>query len=152
MSEKKKQELTAKQLAFCQNMAKGMQVSFAALNAGYGSGDLKKAEYAGNKLKKNPRVIEKLAELQGSNENSQRTSKDVVNDIAFGIEQAKKYADLNSLHKFLSLEAKILGLEKENLNVTGNVDFSIANFLTLQKARTGQKAKTEIEEKPESEK
>ena len=126
MSEKKKQELTAKQLAFCQNMAKGMQVSFAALNAGYGSGDLKKAEYAGNKLKKNPRVIEKLAELQGSN--------------------------LNSLHKFLSLEAKILGLEKENLNVTGNVDFSIANFLTLQKARTGQKAKTEIEEKPESEK
>lgn len=146
MSEKKKQELTAKQLAFCKNITNGMQVSFAALNAGYGSGDLKKAEYVGNRLKKNTRIIEKLEELQGNNENSQRTSKDVVNDIAFGIEQAKKFKDLNNLHKFLSLEAKILGLEKENLNVTGNVDFSIANFLTRQKA------KTEIDEKPESEK
>lgn len=146
MSEKKKQELTAKQLAFCKNITNGMQVSFAALNAGYGSGDLKKAEYVGNRLKKNTRIIEKLEELQGNNENSQRTSKDVVNDIAFGIEQAKKYKDLNNLHKFLSLEAKILGLEKENLNVTGNIDFSIANFLTKQKA------KTEIDEKPESEK
>lgn len=123
-----------------------MQVSFAALNAGYGSGDLKKAEYVGNRLKKNTRIIEKLEELQGKNENSKRTSKDVVKDIAFGIEQAKKYNDLNNLHKFLSLEAKILGLEKENLNVTGNIDFSIANFLNRQKART------EIDNQPESEK
>lgn len=147
MSEKqKKKELTEKQLAFCQNIAQGMQVSFAALKAGYGSGDLKKAEYIGNRLKKNPRIIEKLNELQGKSEGDARTSKDVVKDIAFGIEQAKKYKDLNNLHKFLSLEAKILGLEKENLNVTGNIDFSIANFLTKQKA------KTEINEKSENEK
>lgn len=147
MSEKqKKKELTEKQLAFCQNIAQGMQVSFAAFKAGYGSGDLKKAEYVGNRLKKNKKIIAKLAELQGKSEDCTRTSKDVVKDIAFGIEQAKKYNDLNNLHKFLSLEAKILGLEKENLNVTGNIDFSIANFLTKQKA------KTEINEKSENEK
>lgn len=132
---KKKEHLTQKQLAFCRNIAQGMQVSFAALKAGYGSGDLKKAEYVGNKLKKNPRIIEKLTELQGSSEVNHRTSKDVYSDIAFGIEQAKKYADLNSLHKFLSLEAKVLGLEKENLNVTGNVDLNVSDVLVKAKKR-----------------
>lgn len=147
MSEKKrKNELTQKQLAFCENLAKGMQVSFSALNAGYGSGDLKKAEYVGNRLKKNKKIIAKLAELQGKDDTASRTSKDIMNDIAEGISRAKKYNDLNNLHKFLSLEAKILGLEKENLNVTGSIDFSIANFLNQQKART------EKDNQPESEK
>lgn len=139
MSEKqKKQELTEKQLAFCENIAKGMQVSFAALNAGYGGGDLKKAEYVGNRLKKNPKIIAKLEGLQGKNEDKTRTSQDVVNDIAYAIEQAKKYNDLNNLHKFLSLEAKILGLEKENLNVTGNVEFSVFSVLKEIKDRTNK--------------
>lgn len=139
MSEKKKKnELTQKQLAFCENIAKGMQVSFAALKAGYGSGDLKKAEYVGNRLKKNPKIIAKLEELQVKCEGNTRTSKDVVNDISYGIEQAKKYKDLNNLHKFLSLEAKILGLEKENLNVTGNVEFSVFSVLKEIKDRTAK--------------
>ncbi len=139
MSEKKKKnELTQKQLAFCENIAKGMQVSFAALKAGYGSGDLKKAEYVGNRLKKNPKIIAKLEELQVKCEGHTRTSKDVVNDISYGIEQAKKYKDLNNLHKFLSLEAKILGLEKENLNVTGNVEFSVFSVLKEIKDRTAK--------------
>lgn len=144
MSEKqKKKELTEKQLAFCQNIAQGMQVSFAALKAGYGSGDLKKAEYVGNRLKKNKKIIAKLAELQGKSEDGNRTSKDVVKDIAFGIEQAKKYNDLNNLHKFLSLEAKILGLEKENLNVTGNVDVSVFSVLKERKEHSEKMEKEE---------
>lgn len=140
---KKKEHLTQKQLAFCENLAKGMQVSFSALNAGYGSGDLKKAEYVGNRLKKNKKIIAKLAELQGKREDGNRTSKDVVNDIAFGIEQAKKYNDLNNLHKFLSLEAKILGLEKENLNVTGNVDVSVFSVLKERKEHSEKMEKEE---------
>ncbi len=115
-----------------------MQVSFAALNAGYGDNDLKKAEYAGNRLKKNVRIIAKLAELQGKNESGERTGRDVISDIAFGIERAKKYNDLNSLHKFLSLEAKILGLEKENLNVTGNVECSVFSVLKEIKNRSSK--------------
>lgn len=135
---KKNDGLTEKQLAFCQNIAKGMQVSFAALNAGYGDNDLKKAEYAGNRLKKNVRIIAKLAELQGKSESGERTGRDVISDIAFGIERAKKYNDLNSLHKFLSLEAKILGLEKENLNVTGNVECSVFSVLKEIKTRSSK--------------
>lgn len=143
--ESKNERLTEKQLVFCREMAKGNLPPFSALKAGYGGGDLKKAEYQAKKLVKNGRIQKRISELGkagGKNADGKkagrRTRQDVIDDVAYGVEQAKKYNDLNNLFKFLSLEAKIFGLEKENLNITGSIDLKASQVLKEAKNRVSR--------------
>jgi len=106
--------------AFCQALLEGKSATAAYEEAGYAKDD-------GNatRLAKNPKVIERLTELQNAvAEKTQVTVESLVNEL----EEARKRADsldqLSAVVKAISEKARISGLMVQKVEVGGPGDFS----------------------------
>jgi phage terminase small subunit len=129
-TDEKSRTLSAKQHAFVQNRAKGMNCVQAAQAAGYSIPDVQ-----GYQVEKNPLVAEKLKkEWALAERTSEMSKKKVMDGMLYAIEQAKILADPSSQIAGWREVAKICGYyepQKVKIEVSVSAKRMFSQFETL---------------------